>query len=166
MLLITCLKPSSSSSPQDSACTMLSSSANSTIPTPTSCATSAKPLSYTDPGNLAFRWCSITAPGKFDFLRGGQIILWDLGLVIDFPPGSIILILSAVIRHSNTTIEASETCYSFTQYAAGGLFHWVRNGFCLDKKNCSKGDEGADGAEGGRSPEGLEGWLEPFLEAL
>ncbi|KIM72526.1 hypothetical protein PILCRDRAFT_16057, partial [Piloderma croceum F 1598] len=35
---------------------------------------------HTDPGNLAFGWCAITALGKFDFRRGGQIILWDLGL--------------------------------------------------------------------------------------
>jgi hypothetical protein len=97
-----------------------------------------KPLSYTNPGNLAFGWCSITAPGKFDFLRGGQMILWDLGLVIDFPPGSIILIPSAIIRHSNSTIEASETWYSFTQYAAEGFFPWIGNGFCLDKKIVAK----------------------------
>jgi hypothetical protein len=88
---------------------------------------------HTDPGNLAFRWCSITALGKFNFLQGGQIVLWELGLVIDFPPGSTILIPSAVVRHSNTTIQASETRYLFTQYAAGGLFHWVRNGYCSDK---------------------------------
>jgi hypothetical protein len=106
--------------------------------------TSAKPLAcrnaqlwsitfpYTNPGNLAFRWCSITVLGKFDFLQGGQIILWDLELVIDFSPGSTI-IPSTVIHHSNTTIEATKTCYSFTQYATGGLFHWVRNGFCLEK---------------------------------
>jgi hypothetical protein len=52
---------------------------------------------------------------------------------MDFPLGSTILIPSAVIRHSNTTIEASETCYYFAQYAAGGLFRWVRNSFCSDK---------------------------------
>jgi hypothetical protein len=93
---------------------------------------------HTDPGNLAFGWCSIMALGMFNFRRGGQIILWDLGLVIDFPPGSTILIPSAVIRHSNTSIQASETRYSFTQYAAGGLFRWVRNGFCSDKMFVAK----------------------------
>jgi len=96
---------------------------------------------HTDPGNLAFGWCAITALGKFDFRRGGQIILWDLGLVIDFPPGSTILIPSAVVRHSNTVIQASETRYSFTQYAAGGLFRWVKNGFCSDKTFVAKATE-------------------------
>jgi len=93
---------------------------------------------HTDPGNLAFGWCAITALGKFDFFRGGHIILWDLGLVIDFPPGSTILIPSAVVRHLNTVIQASEYRYSFTQYAAGGLFRWVKNGFCSDKMFVAK----------------------------
>jgi hypothetical protein len=93
---------------------------------------------HTDPGNLAFGWCAITALGSFDFRRGGHIILWDLGLVIDFPPGSTILIPSAVVRHSNTIIQPSETRYSFTQYAAGGLFRWVSNGFCSDKTFVAK----------------------------
>lgn len=88
---------------------------------------------HTDPGNLAFGWCSITALGKFDFLLGGQIILWNLGLVINFPPGSTILIPSSVVMHSNTSIKPSEQRYSFTQYAAAGLFRWVSNGFCSDK---------------------------------
>ena len=88
---------------------------------------------HTDPGNLAFGWCSIMALGMFNFRRGGQIILWDLGLVIDFPPGSTILIPSAVIRHSNTSIQASETRYSFTQYAARGLFRWFQKGSALIK---------------------------------
>jgi hypothetical protein len=95
-------------------------------------------FSHTDPGNLAFGWCAITALGSFDFRRGGHIILWDLGLVIDFPPGSTILIPSAVVWHSNTIIQPSETRYSFTQYAAGGLFRWVSNGFCSDKTFVAK----------------------------
>jgi hypothetical protein len=35
--------------------------------------------------------------------------------------------------HSTTKLQASETRYLFTQYAAGGLFRWVKNGFCSDK---------------------------------
>lgn len=56
-------------------------------------------------------------------------MLWDLGLVIEFPPGATILIPSASIRHSNIGIQQGETRYSFTQYAAGGLFRWVDHGF-------------------------------------
>lgn len=90
-------------------------------------------FSHTDPGNLAFGWCSITSLGPFDPRRGGHLILWDLNLIIDFPPGSTVLIPSAVVRHSNTTIQAGERRYSFTQYAAGGLFRYVKNGLRSDK---------------------------------
>jgi hypothetical protein len=95
-------------------------------------------FTHTDPGNLAWGWCAITALGPFNHLFGGQIILWDLGLVIDFPPGSTILIPSSLIRHSNTVIGDGESRYSFTQYAAGGLFRWVYNGFCTDKDFLAK----------------------------
>ncbi|KAF9539372.1 hypothetical protein CPC08DRAFT_651196, partial [Agrocybe pediades] len=54
---------------------------------------------------------------------------WNCGLVIEFPAGSTILIPSGILSHSNTTISEGETRYSFTQYAAGGLFCWVENGF-------------------------------------
>lgn len=60
--------------------------------------------------------------------------MWDLGLVIEFPPGATILIPSASIRHSNIGIQEGESRYSFTQYAAGGLFRWVDHGFQKEKQ--------------------------------
>ncbi|KAJ7794774.1 hypothetical protein B0H14DRAFT_2392291 [Mycena olivaceomarginata] len=85
--------------------------------------------SHLDFANLVWGWCAITALGNFDPDYGGHLILWDLGLVIRFPPGSTILIPSALIRHSNVPIRAHEQRGSFVQYTAGGLFRWVRNGF-------------------------------------
>jgi hypothetical protein len=79
--------------------------------------------------NVAFGWCGITALGSFDYKRGGHLILWDLGLVIEFPPGATIFVPSAIMSHSNVTISEGEYRYSVTQYAAGGLFRWVDNGF-------------------------------------
>lgn len=84
---------------------------------------------HTDPGNLPFGLCAITALGPFNPKLGGHLILWDLKLVIEFPPGSTVLIPSAVLRHSNTSIQKKESRYSFTQYTAGGLFRWVDHGF-------------------------------------
>jgi hypothetical protein len=84
---------------------------------------------HTDPGNLPYGWCAITSLGPFDPQQGGHLILWDLQLVIEFPPGSTILLPSAVIRHSNVVIQKGEERYSFTQYTAGGLFRWVDHGF-------------------------------------
>jgi hypothetical protein len=65
--------------------------------------------------------------------------LRDLKLVIEFPPGSTILIPSSILSHSNVAVEAHERHYSFTQYAAGGLFRWVDNGFrTLDSLSLEK----------------------------
>ncbi|KAF8958751.1 hypothetical protein BDZ97DRAFT_1668082 [Flammula alnicola] len=84
---------------------------------------------HADFNNLAFGWCCITALGQFDPTKGGHLVLWDLGIVIEFPPGTSILIPSAVISHSNVPIGSHETRYSFTQYSAGGIFRWNDNEF-------------------------------------
>ncbi|KAF7296647.1 hypothetical protein HMN09_01073000 [Mycena chlorophos] len=75
--------------------------------------------------NLAWGWCFITALGWFDHTRSALLVLWDLRLVIEFPPGSTIAIPSALLRHSNTSVQQHETRYSFTQFSAGGLFRYV-----------------------------------------
>ncbi|KAJ7078404.1 hypothetical protein B0H15DRAFT_788953, partial [Mycena belliarum] len=88
---------------------------------------------HLDFANLAWGWCAVTALGNFDPDIGGHLILWDLRLVVRFPPGSTILLPSALIQHSNVPIQAHEHRSSFTQYTAGGLFRWVRNGFKTDE---------------------------------
>ncbi|KAL1725059.1 hypothetical protein EV714DRAFT_240258 [Schizophyllum commune] len=89
---------------------------------------------HRDYANLAFGWCAITALGDYDPDKGGDLVLWDCKMVIRFPPGSTILIPSAIIRHSNTEIGEGEHRYSVTQYSAGALFRWVAHGFQLDEK--------------------------------
>jgi len=84
---------------------------------------------HKDFANLAYGLCAVTALGRFDPTKGGHLILWELGLVIEFPPGSTILLPSAIFTHSNTSISKGETRYSFTQYAAGALFRWVDHDF-------------------------------------
>ncbi|KAJ3748207.1 hypothetical protein EV360DRAFT_57047, partial [Lentinula raphanica] len=88
---------------------------------------------HTDNYNLAFGWCAVTPLGQFDPDRGGHLILWDLGLIIRFPPGSTILIPSALLTHSNLPIQKGEERYSIIQYSSSGLFRWVYNGFMSDK---------------------------------
>lgn len=85
-------------------------------------------MPHIDFANLAWGWCAITALGNFDPNYGGHLVLWDLGLIIQFPPGSTILIPSALLRHLNIRVRDYEVRYSFTQYSAGGLFRWLRNG--------------------------------------
>jgi hypothetical protein len=98
---------------------------------------------HADTGNLAYGWCAITALGKYDHTKGGHLILWDLGLVIKFPPGSTILIPSSAIHHSNARIQSGEQRYSVTQYSAGGIFRWVDGGY--QKVNDYWGSLDADG---------------------
>ncbi|EAU90827.1 hypothetical protein CC1G_12955 [Coprinopsis cinerea okayama7 len=82
-------------------------------------------LPHRDAANLAFGWCAITSFGSFDPTIGGHLVLWDLRLVIEFPPGSTILIPSALLTHSNIRVRAHETRMSLTHYMAGQLFHWA-----------------------------------------
>lgn len=88
---------------------------------------------HLDFANLAWGWCSITALGRFDPNKGGHLILWDLRLVIRFPPGCSILIPSAILRHSNVAIQQGETRFSFTQYTPAGIFRFIYNNCRTDK---------------------------------
>lgn len=84
---------------------------------------------HKDFANLTFGLCTVWSLGDFDAVMGGHLILWDCHLVIEFPPGSLILLLSAIVSHSNTSITSHEHRYSFALYSAGALFRWVSNGF-------------------------------------
>ncbi|PPR04543.1 hypothetical protein CVT26_002510 [Gymnopilus dilepis] len=86
---------------------------------------------HLDFANLPFGYCAITALGDFDPVKGGHIVLWECKLVVEFPPGSTILIPSSIIHHSNVAVAKDEVRYSATQYAAGGLFRWAEHGFQL-----------------------------------
>jgi hypothetical protein len=88
---------------------------------------------HRDEKNLAQGWCSITALGRFMPNLGGHFVLWDFGLMVEFPPGSTILIPSTLFVHSNSSIQPGEERNSIVQYAAGGLFRWVERGFRSEK---------------------------------
>lgn len=86
-------------------------------------------LGHTDAGNVPGGMCALTALGSYNYKLGGHLILFDLRLVIEFPPGATILLPSGTLRHGNTTIQKGESRYSFAQYCAGGLLRWVSYGF-------------------------------------
>ncbi|KAK7026653.1 hypothetical protein VNI00_015526 [Paramarasmius palmivorus] len=100
--------------------------------------------------NLAFGWCAITALGDYDWKLGGHFVIWELKLVIEFPPGSTILIPSAMVCHSNTSIGADEKRYSFSMFTAGGLFRWVEHDFSPEKvyqQTCTRAQAVLEGRE-------------------
>ncbi|KAF7369749.1 hypothetical protein MVEN_00306700 [Mycena venus] len=69
--------------------------------------------------NVAFGMCTVHALGDFNPKKGGHLILWELKLVIEFPPWRP---HPSPLRH-NHTLEYS-----------GGLFHYVDNGFRTEKE--------------------------------
>ncbi|KAJ6473442.1 hypothetical protein C8R47DRAFT_987457 [Mycena vitilis] len=79
--------------------------------------------------NVPFGWCAVQAAGPFDAKKGGHLVLWDLMLAIEFPPGALILLPSATIAHSNVPVQDGDARASFTQFTAGGLMRYVDNGF-------------------------------------
>ncbi|KAJ7021148.1 hypothetical protein C8F04DRAFT_973180 [Mycena alexandri] len=117
-----------------------------------------------DGRNLLWGWCVVTALGWFDYKRGGHLILWDLRLVVEFPPGSSILIPSGLIRHSNVKIGREEKRFSFTQFSGAGLFRWVYNGLQTDASAEAeiRGDRAAEEARweaaNCRSQEGIDSY--------
>lgn len=86
-------------------------------------------IGHRDQLNLPFGWCAIQAIGWFDPRYGSHLILDDLKKIIEFPPGSLMLIPSATLSHRNTPVRDHEICMSFTQFCAGGIFRFVDNGF-------------------------------------
>jgi len=79
--------------------------------------------------NLSWGWCSVTSLGTYDHRKGGHLVLWDLGIAVEFPPHSTIFIPSAIIEHSNTAVRPTESRMSITQYNSAGLFRWIAYGF-------------------------------------
>ncbi|KAJ3831395.1 hypothetical protein F5878DRAFT_549614 [Lentinula raphanica] len=90
-------------------------------------------LRHRDFLNLIFGFCAVFAVGSYNYQLGGHLILWDIGLILEFPPGTVILIPSALLEHSNISIKLGETRSSITLYSAAGLFRWCHNGFMSDK---------------------------------
>ncbi|KAJ3793955.1 hypothetical protein GGU11DRAFT_690741, partial [Lentinula aff. detonsa] len=104
----------------------------------------AGPQSYCPPhqdaDNAVHGWCIDTALGSFDPDKGGHLVLWDLGLVIRFPPGATIAFPSALITHSSIPIQKGETRYALVQFSSGGLFRWRANGFQSDRSFLASAD--------------------------
>ena len=84
---------------------------------------------------------AIVALGDYDPSKGGHLLLWDLKVAVRFPPGALIFLPSAILRHSNVAVGPSERRYSFTQYTAGGLFRWFECGFQSQKAFEAKGNK-------------------------
>lgn len=78
--------------------------------------------------NFAFWFCAVTALGEFDPSEEGHLVLAELRIIIEFPPGSTILFPSALITHWNVPVLKG-TRASIVQYTPGGLIRYAECGF-------------------------------------
>lgn len=73
-------------------------------------------------------FCGIVPSGTFDFTKGGHIIFWELGVVVDFPAGCVALLPSSLVTHGNTAIGKDEFRTSFVWFTGGTLFQYDETG--------------------------------------
>ncbi|KAJ7719392.1 hypothetical protein B0H16DRAFT_1336722, partial [Mycena metata] len=82
--------------------------------------------------DLAWGWTAITALGDYHPGQGGHIILWDLNLVVHFPPGATILLPRALVRYSFVKIRPDETRYTLIQFTPAPIINFSINGGASD----------------------------------
>ncbi|KAJ3904023.1 hypothetical protein F5879DRAFT_802473, partial [Lentinula edodes] len=83
---------------------------------------------HTDSKNDPCLPCAVTSGGKYNWKLGGHMVLWDFRIILEFPPGTTILLSSAFLRHSNIPVSKGETRVSVTQYSAGSIRRWLEYG--------------------------------------
>jgi hypothetical protein len=84
---------------------------------------------HVDALNLSTGLCLVIPLGNFDPRKGGHLILHELRLFLELPPGSIVLFPSAIISHENVTISDGESRRAFTGFTPAFMFQWAENGF-------------------------------------
>jgi hypothetical protein len=91
-------------------------------------------LDHYDHLNFYCGLCAVFNTTTFDPSKSGHIVLWELGLVIEFPPGCSCFFPSAAIKHCNVGIDEEETRWAFVQFTAAALVRWVHNGGLTDEE--------------------------------
>jgi len=91
---------------------------------------------HRDSLNVTNGYCAIQAMGTYDHTVGGHLVLWDLKKVLQFPPGSTVLIMSSLLFHSSLAVGPGEERSVMTQYCPEGLVRYVNNGMKTDKEMC------------------------------
>jgi hypothetical protein len=86
---------------------------------------------HVDGNNLVSGLCLVIPFGDFNHQNGGHLILHELRMVLELPPGSIVLFPSAIISHENVGIAPHEERRAFTAFTPGSMFQWVED--CFDR---------------------------------
>jgi hypothetical protein len=78
--------------------------------------------------------CVITALDNFNLTQGRHVILFAYGMIMEFPPGATVMLLSGCVHHGNTAIQEGKYRTSIISYMAGSLARDLAYGFCLQDK--------------------------------
>ncbi|KAH9020249.1 hypothetical protein EDB83DRAFT_2231689 [Lactarius deliciosus] len=89
---------------------------------------------HKDQANLPNGLCAVVSMGNYDHTHGGHLVLHELKLIMEFPPGYVIFLPSASITHSNIGVSDNEWRSSITYYTAGSLFRWAAYRFKTEKQ--------------------------------
>lgn len=79
-------------------------------------------LEHINATNVPYGFCAIFACRSYDPVEGGHLILFDLGLVVWFPPGSVILVPSGTMCHSNVATRPLKRASPSCSTAQGNFF--------------------------------------------
>ncbi|TFK61213.1 hypothetical protein BDN72DRAFT_778495 [Pluteus cervinus] len=74
---------------------------------------SAVSIDHTD-GNVGYGLCALASLGSFDRRKSGYLVLFDMGILLEFDSGSIAFLPSGILQHGNTTLQDGEERYSIT----------------------------------------------------
>lgn len=79
---------------------------------------------HRDSRNFILGICPVVAFGDFNHETSGHFIMVEPRIVLEFRPGDVLLMMSAIITHGTAPLRRGETRMSWTCFTAGGLFRW------------------------------------------
>ena len=84
---------------------------------------------HKDGANLSTGLCLVCPFGNYDYQQGGHLILHELKMILEVPPGYMVLFPSALITHENIPIQENEDRRVITGFTPASIFQWVENGY-------------------------------------
>jgi hypothetical protein len=99
-------------------------------------------LPHRDFQNLSYGLCAVLVLGRFDFTKGGHLVLHEASQVVETCEGSIILFPSSCVTHENLPVLLGESRFSIVWYSAGGLWRWKDNGMQSEEKRAQNDPAG------------------------
>lgn len=78
-------------------------------------------------------YCAVMGMGDYDPAKSCQLVLEELGLIVELGPGDIIIFPSGLITHWNLKLQDGDSRSSFVAWSGGNLASWADEG-CRKRK--------------------------------